>query len=358
MTVRRASAGRLGGWAALAITILCVDRAAAQSVAGPSQLYSLSWVRAEGAEQCPDSRELARQVEQRLGREVFALTAPLSLEIQVAREAGLFRSAIYLRDEQGNLLGRRLLYSDDATCESVFSATVLAALLVIDPQAALRGAESVQSAPPIAETTAPVDTRNASPRTGLFSMPSARPVPVEPARTDPSQERSVAVSLSALASALVIPRPSPGLALAVEPRLARYWSGWIGALYVMPADAEVRGTAHFSVGLSALTLGVAARAAEARQYRLSLDAGPLVGALHASVLSPIPAGPGDFLFLAASAGVRPTICLGRGWLVGLGGHAVVPLLRRGFKVRGEPSVVWRQPALGAVASVGVGAVFP
>src|SRR5688572_21992886 len=52
----------------------------------PEERYSLSWVRGEGAEDCPPRSELANEVTKRLGRSPFEETATRSIEIQVDRD--------------------------------------------------------------------------------------------------------------------------------------------------------------------------------------------------------------------------------------------------------------------------------
>ena len=94
-----------------------------------SDSYSLSWVRGEGVQGCPNRQRLAREIEQRLGRNVFAPGGSRSLEMSVATSKTGLISTIHLRDKQGNLLGKRQLESEDTECSSLFAATVLASTL-------------------------------------------------------------------------------------------------------------------------------------------------------------------------------------------------------------------------------------
>jgi len=56
--------------------------------------YALSWVRAEGAEECPNGHALASEVERRLGRAVFDVAAERSLEVEVTRFGAISCSAL------------------------------------------------------------------------------------------------------------------------------------------------------------------------------------------------------------------------------------------------------------------------
>ena len=69
--------------AAAGLLVLLSPRSAAAQ-----RTSSLSWVRLEGADQCIGAQELARRVEERVGRRVFvsASQAELSLEGHVERQ--------------------------------------------------------------------------------------------------------------------------------------------------------------------------------------------------------------------------------------------------------------------------------
>ena len=343
--------------------------------------YSVSWVRGRGAEQCPDRRELAGEIKRRLGRRVFASGAPRSLEVHVFRDGGTLTSFIYLRDEHGSLLGSRELESDDSSCESIFSATVLAAALVIDPEADLKPASpSPDEASPAEQQDAAVATTAASGGAALSPAPPAGapsdPPPAgrsplcppclpgtkacpdaTPCRRQRRDGQGVSVRLGVALSARVLPDPAPGLALSVEPSLASNWSATLGALYLAPTDAEVPGAAVFRVGMSALHLGAGLYALRTERHRLLLEAGLLAGTLHVSVLTPVPTKPGDFPCLAAHGGARTQVLLGWGWFLGLGGQAIVPLFYRAFKIEGRSEPVWPQPVVGGVATLGAGVLL-
>ena len=145
----------------------------------------------------------------------------------------------------------------------------------------------------------------------------------------------------------------------VEPSLASNWSATLGALYLAPTDAKIPGAAVFRVGMSALSLGAALHALRTARQRLVLEAGLLAGALHVSVLTPVPTQPGDFPCLAAYGGARAQVLMGSGWFLGLGGQAIAPLFYRAFafRVDGSSEPVWQQPEVGGLATLGAGVLL-
>src|SRR5258705_9370252 len=114
------------------------------NAAAPALSYALSWVRAEGAEECPSGRALVSEVERRLGRAVFDATAERSFEVEVTRFGNTYRSDVYVRDATGRAIGHRQLQSDEPGCGALLNATALAIALVIDPEAAAREPASAQ----------------------------------------------------------------------------------------------------------------------------------------------------------------------------------------------------------------------
>lgn len=97
---------------------------------------SLSWSRLPGGESCIGAQELARHIEERLGR--GALVAPsradLSIEGRVGpRTGGGWRAAIALARADGTLLRERTLETREPSCRALDNAAVLVIALLIDP---------------------------------------------------------------------------------------------------------------------------------------------------------------------------------------------------------------------------------
>ncbi len=100
---------------------------------------SLSWSRLPGAESCIGAGELARRVEERLGRR--ALVAPSqadrSVEAHVEpRRGGGWQAALALADRSGSILRERALETREASCRALDDALVLVIALLVDPEGA------------------------------------------------------------------------------------------------------------------------------------------------------------------------------------------------------------------------------
>src|SRR5579871_2651613 len=138
--------------AALAAVALGVGQAEAE--APPS---SLGWVRLPGAESCIATRDLARDVEQRLGKAVFVSPAQAEVIVEGRIEAvtggeAAFRARLTLTNAQGAVLGTRDLdVPAGSTCRSIDDQLSLVIALLIDPDAILapRGAPSPPPVPPV-----------------------------------------------------------------------------------------------------------------------------------------------------------------------------------------------------------------
>jgi hypothetical protein len=102
---------------------------------------SLSWTRLPGAESCIGAGELARRVEQRLGR--AALVAPSqadrSVEAHVEpRRGGGWQASLALADRSGAILRERALETRETSCRALDQALVLVVALLVDPEGAPR----------------------------------------------------------------------------------------------------------------------------------------------------------------------------------------------------------------------------
>jgi hypothetical protein len=326
--------------------------------------YALSWVRGEGAEQCPSGRDLTREVEARVGRALFDAAAERSVEVQVSRDNGSYHSNVFVRAADGQAIGRRALESNEASCAPIFQATALAVALVIDPDAAppaehpdaVATFAPVASAAPTAQPAPapPIATTGAVMPRAAASERAIRPQTLAPA--EPTHALST-LSLRAVLSGSLVPGASPGLALDFSVRPAERWGFSAGALYVSPTTASA-GTGRAQIGLSAAALGVTFDAARFDRVRLMLEAGAWGGALQTAVLSPTPTAPGPFPFLALDLGARAQIALSRGVFAEIGGALALPLIDRSLLVAGAAKPIWREPALAGLGFFGLGASFP
>ena len=111
-----------------------IEMGAVTAVANGRATAVLEWRRAPGAERCLDRDGLARAVESRLGRSVFASRsgADLAVEVDLTRSEGRWRAQVVLRDTQGQRYGARELRTAAADCSALDEALVLAIALMID----------------------------------------------------------------------------------------------------------------------------------------------------------------------------------------------------------------------------------
>jgi hypothetical protein len=319
--------------------------------------YALSWVRGQGAEECPAGRALAAEVERRIGRPVFDVAAPHSFEVQVTRVGGVFHSDVFVRDESGKTTGHRALQSDEPGCEALFGATALAIALVIDPEAASREpgapAEAAFETPPPPPAPVPAVSPPAP-----APAPASREAPKPLAAPVPKPSTPVTLSLRGHVSGGLVPEGSPGFALAFSARPTERWGFAISGWYTAPKPAE-RGVGSIEVGLTRASAALTFDAVRARRVRLDLAAGTSLGALHLAVRTPAPVtDTGDFWFVALELGAGMKLGVSEGVFLELGGATLVPLGRQEFLARGQEAPIWRQPGVAGVGFAGVGMLFP
>ncbi len=142
----------------LAAALLSCAAGTARADEPHARTSSLSWVRLPGADACVATQDLAKQVEGRLGRAVFAsaAVADVSVEgrIEPAADHHGFRAVLTLRDAHGTLLGTRELARPDASCDGMREPLALVIAVMIDPDAAL--GPNKPAPPPAPEPPPPV----------------------------------------------------------------------------------------------------------------------------------------------------------------------------------------------------------
>jgi hypothetical protein len=349
-------------WARLVAVVWAAGLAAwparaADAEAAPSTTYALSWVRAEGAEDCPTGRALAAEVERRLGRKVFDAAAERSLEVEVTRFGSRYHSDMFVRDGAGKALGHRTLESDEPGCAALFAATALAIALVIDPEAAQRessvtqGVAAFEAPPP-----APPPVAVAPPPPLVVTPPSSAPAAPPPApalATTP-----VTMSVRGVLTSGLVPGLAPGFGLSATARPTPRWGYSLSGSYTAPRTVR-EGVGVFEIGLTRATAALTFDAAQSQALRLSLSAGPSLGAYHLAVLEPVPVtNPGDFLFAALELGATLQVTVSNGLFFELAGQGLVPFKRQEFLTRRQDEPVWSQPWLSGGGLLGVGARFP
>ncbi len=348
---------------ALAIA-LGAGAASAQTATSASvepERYSLSWVRGEGAESCPARADLAREVTKRLGRVPFDEQAERSIEIQVGHGPRGFETLTRVRDPKGQVVGRRELVSEEPSCDPIFSATVLAVALLIDPEAALSSEEKRPSVESFAVEPAPVPApppEMASKDVAMPEIAGARDAAVEerPSPVPTVTPNPAGVGFEGVLAVGLLPEPGPGASLFAAYRPGSRFGVMASALYLESATATHEG-AVFDVGLTAFGVSGTFDLLPESSLRWTVEVGPMVGALHAAVRSPTPTDPGDFAFVALTSGSRLQVPLGRYAFVSFRGALVSNLVRRGLFVKGQEDAVFREPWLGGLFSAGLGLSF-
>lgn len=254
----------------LALPVL-LAAGSARAESGSLETAALSWVRAESAASCPGAAEVARSIEQRLGRPALVLPSQAGLMVEAYVDGapnGGFRVVITLARGETNV-GRRELESPEPTCQAVAEKAALVIALTIDPEASV---EPMTMEPP------PLPPPPAQPEPPAPPPPPA-PLPPPPKPPEPPTWQGD-VELSGGVATGIVPELAPGLfarGRALPPEL--------------PFALELEGayfptkTLEYAPGKSAdLTLfyagaGVCSRPSRASRLRASLCVGADVGAV-------------------------------------------------------------------------------
>lgn len=159
--------------------------AAAMDAPPRHEKAALRWLRADSAASCPSEADVTLTIEQRLRPGALVPKEDASLLVEAALEAlpsGGYRVEIALRRGE-EIVGRRELRSDDASCRSVSETAALVIALTIDPEASLDALPIVASgsppvpleAPPPRPTSRPPSDAARSPATTWASRSPASP---------------------------------------------------------------------------------------------------------------------------------------------------------------------------------------
>jgi hypothetical protein len=302
----------------LALLLLAPAAASADPV-----VVRLDWVRAPGAERCPDGAALARGVAARLGRDPFGTAGERAVEGLVARADDAFTARLSLRDRAGALLGTRSLSSASPDCAALMGAVTLAVALMVDPEAALR------------------------PR------PTA-PVPAPRAPTPPTP-RPVTVGVDVVGTAGLLPGAAPGVALrATGPITGRL--GWSVAALYFP-ESRTSPDDGFAFGWTGVSAALCVDLVRGARGAVMGCGGALVGGMHAVVYRPAPEVPGDRGWFGLTAGARAELAPGGPWRLSAEAALLAPVTRHRYDVIGRANAAFEQSAVAGVASLGVGLSF-
>jgi hypothetical protein len=251
------------------------------SSAAAQRTSSLSWVRLEGAEACIGAQELARRVEERVGRRVFvsASQADLSLEGHVAREGNSLVARFAVSDRHGVVLGRRVLRVAGTDCTAIEASLVLVIAIGLDPETTLP--LDAQPGEPLSDETKTMLAQLELPKLNDEDLralavpdPAARhsvaaaesggsrlePKPVVPPQLDdasPGSRRiALAVHLGASVELGVLPEASVGGGLRVTLHVSPLWPIQLSLAGVVPQTMTLS-TTHGAGEFQFWAVGVA-----------------------------------------------------------------------------------------------------
>src|SRR5512142_587531 len=105
---------------------------------GAVSTANLSYLRAPGAEDCPDERWIRQAVSARLGTDPFVDRGDLSIAAEVRRSGAQAKGTVTVTGKQGEPLGSRELVSAHGDCFEVASAMELAISIALDPTYLIR----------------------------------------------------------------------------------------------------------------------------------------------------------------------------------------------------------------------------
>lgn len=222
------------GAAVVLVGVLVTSRPA---LAAPTS--RLVYVRAEGAESCPDEPELRRAVAARLGYDPFRPFASSTLTVEVKHVGRKYKGSVRLVDGASVERGARDLESGSDSCADLTNALALSMSLAIDPLSALRpvGQPPADVPPPEAETPKEPDTPKEP--TPKEDPPPPAPKPPAAERPPPPEPsgRGVDLGLAIHGTAGTAPAPAFGMRLVAEFIDRRYSIGLEGRLD-LPASAD------------------------------------------------------------------------------------------------------------------------
>lgn len=390
-------------WGLNAATILVMSIATpawAQSLDAGQRRYSLAWVRGAGAEDCPPAAELQREVEQRIGRPLFDIAAPQSIEASVQRDdhgaSPTRRSEIHVRDSDGTSIGERTLTSTEVDCRSLFSSTALAIALLVDPDAAALRAPRAGTATPFAALNAKFGTPypnatpgNGQPSTAQFAaaqnqpnaayartpnvevatnQPNAKdspkskvaePAPAALAHGAENSGRFAQLSASSVVGIALLPTTEIGAAIGMRAWETPTIGFGLSAFYLPMGKGESRGNSSVAVGLTAFQAALMLELLSSDHVRLLAELGPSVGALQVTVRGSPATGPSECWFVAARSELSAQLKLSTKTHIELALAGLLPLVRnRLVDTSSAQSELFRQSSISAVGRIGIGIQFP
>ena len=307
----------------------------------------LAYVRAAGAEDCPDEQTIRAGVADRLGYEPFDGRAARHVSAVLARAGQTLEAKIELGDGNGGIQARRKLVSRQRDCTELAAAVELAIAIAIDPMGREKKGRPVATAEPPPVAPAP-DSTGASSAWEIIEVRAA-PQPVPPAGGPPPVPVVLQAAVGAQGAFGIAPASALGGAVQVAARRGSLSIGIEGRAD-LPAAAALR---TGSVTTSLLEASLVPCGHHGVFAACLLVSG---GVMRASGRGLVDAQPATLPHAALGARLALEIPLGSAIFVDLHGDAVAPLMQSVLRVSGE--TVWTSPSLSIACGGGLGARFP
>jgi len=307
----------------------------------------LAYVRAAGAEDCPDEQTIRAGIADRLGYEPFDGIAALHVSAVLARAGQTLEAKIELGDGNGGIQARRKLVSRQRDCMELAAAVELAIAIAIDPIGREKKGRpaTAPEPPPIAPTS---DAQGALPAWEIIEVRAA-PQPSAPLAGAPPVPLVLQVAVGAHAAYGVAPAPALGGAVQVAARRGSLSLGIEGRAD-LPAQAALRTGSVSTSLLQASLMPCGHRGIFAACLMIS------GGIMRASGRGLVDAQPTTLPQAALGARLAIEVPLGSALFLDLHGDLVAPLVQSVLRVSGE--TVWTSPSLSAAGGGGLGARFP
>ncbi|XXX77669.1 hypothetical protein WMF30_02675 [Sorangium sp. So ce134] len=371
-TAKQFRRAALAAMTAAAISTLGIAPVQAEPRATPTRVR-LEFLRAPGAEDCPDEQFLRAQTIRRLeGVDPYDAEAPLTLTASIERQHGELTATLFLRDRAGQGLWADG-FSSGKDCEVLVNAMALSIAVLLDgnelpatpgatpasPEPAEQAAPPEEPCPPdrtcpLQPAPAPASPRRTTPpphkAPPARQTPTVRAPPRSSAPPAPSERFRWVAGLDAVTGLGLTPGVALGSALSVGAR----WPAWSAAL-------EVRGLSSPSGKVEAVSVSVSNVTADVVLclHRRALFACGLaeIGVLRAAPSIPFDAA--SRLNRRAGLGVRAGIAWPISADLAVRAHAEVvhpvigPVILRdpGVPVRERP--LWNAPALALALGLGL-----
>ncbi len=341
---------------ALAVAFAAIASVAFERTASANPTSRLVYVRASGAESCPDEPEMRRAVATRLGYDPFRPIASTTLTAEIRREKGVFRGRVRLVDEAGVERGARDLESRADDCRDLTTAMALSMSIAIDPLSVTRpdrpvGSVSAPPSPPSADEPPPIDDSSRTEPVAAPAIPAIpatpptadRPSPSPPARGDADDPPRFALGAGAHAAFGIAPAAAIGFRISAEIATRRYAIALEGR-FDLPASSDTAEGGRIRTSLAGGAIVPCVRLSLARVCGVVLVA--RVSAEAVEVTTPRSDG---FLFLGAGARLVSDLALPQDFSLRIGGDVLAHPVPFDLTVNGRS--VHRSSAVSALAGV-------